>query len=155
MRDYPDIREFQAQKITNSIVDRLVERGLTSESLITLEDIEAACPVTWELFKSIMNTAREYRKYVFRLKDEHHMDYFSYPSADIGMKMLDTIEMALLDNENHYISYFIHDLNFGEDWRPGAVLVDGMDFQLTSDEELWELLMLQLTLSVRPYLKAR
>ena len=39
------------------------------------------------------------------------------------------------------LSYYCYELNFGKDWKPGAITVDGKDFPCRNSEELWNLIM--------------
>lgn len=55
--------------------------------------------------------------------------------------VVDLLEMIMNDLENHWISYFIYDLNFGEKYKKGDVTVDGDEYPLRNVKDLWELLL--------------
>lgn len=55
--------------------------------------------------------------------------------------IVDLLEMIMNDLENHWISYFIYDLNFGEKYKKGDVTVDGDEYPLRNVKDLWELLL--------------
>lgn len=55
--------------------------------------------------------------------------------------VVDLLEMIMNDLENHWISYFIYDLNFGEKYKKGDVTVDGDECPLRNVKDLWELLL--------------
>lgn len=46
------------------------------------------------------------------------------------------------DNDNDWISYWLWELNFGEDYRPGCVVdSDGKDIPLKTIDDLYDLLV--------------
>lgn len=55
--------------------------------------------------------------------------------------VVDLLEMIMNDLENHWISYFIYDLNFGEKYKKGDVTIDGDEHPLRNVKDLWELLL--------------
>ena len=55
--------------------------------------------------------------------------------------VVDLLEMIMNDLENHWISYFIYDLNFGEKYKKGDVTIDGDEYPLRNVKDLWELLL--------------
>jgi hypothetical protein len=55
--------------------------------------------------------------------------------------VVDLLEMIMNDLENHWISYYIYDLNFGEKYKKGDVTIDGDEYPLRNVKDLWELLL--------------
>ena len=55
--------------------------------------------------------------------------------------VVDLLEMIMNDLENHWISYYIYDLNFGEKYKKGDVTIDGDEHPLRNVKDLWELLL--------------
>lgn len=61
-------------------------------------------------------------------------------------KMIDYVIYLLEDNFNDssegWIGYWIYELNYGKEWRPGCVtLKDGTDIKLQSKEDLYNFLI--------------
>lgn len=51
------------------------------------------------------------------------------------------IQLCELPENDYYgtdVDYFIYELNFGKDWKPGMVKENGEDIKLTTPEELWD-----------------
>lgn len=143
--DYPQINKANSARVLNSIIKKLQENGYVSGAPLSIDEVERAVPVHFNLFKSVLDVAREYRLYVYNLHKGYGYDLFSYPSSSAAQHVVDAIQLAMLDNENEYINYYIHDLTFGEKWKPGMVVGhDGEDIELTSDEALWNLLLKEI-----------
>lgn len=76
------------------------------------------------------------------LKD-FNPDFPVYFPADDEMEIrfIKSLERELDDEENHYISYFIYDLECGEKWEEDSLTnPDGTSVPLKTVEDLWNLL---------------
>lgn len=47
---------------------------------------------------------------------------------------------AQFNDEFDWISYWMWELNFGENWKPGTVTENGNDIPLKTIDDLWNLL---------------
>lgn len=99
-------------------------------------------------FSELENFINE-RQRVFRIMDGiddvMHNFHISSP-CDTFVEMIcfsadSVIEHALNDQDNHWLTYFMYDLNFGKDWEPGKVKdSEGNDIPLATIEDLWNVL---------------
>ena len=138
---YPQIGKVNSDRVLRSIIHRLNNMGCTKGNLDRAM-VEASLPVHYQLFISVINIAREYKHYTFNLKKNFGYDLFSYPSASAAQGVVNAIQLAMLDDENQYVNYYIHELDFGDKWKPGMVVdPEGNDVRLTCDEALWHLLV--------------
>lgn len=139
--DYPRIGKVNSERVFKTILKKIKENGYVIEEL-GLAEIEKLIPVHFELFKAALDVAREYKKYIYNLNTNYGYDLFANPSSSAALGVINALQLAMLDEENDYINFYIHDISFGEKWKPGMVVTrDGEDYKLTSDGALWCLLL--------------
>jgi len=88
---------------------------------------------------------REYEEALYKLNQKFNID------ADIQFPTLEDVVVALLEEVMHCpvdyyigsdISYFIYDLNFGEEWEPGMIIdKDGNNIDHSTAEKLYDYLV--------------
>lgn len=63
--------------------------------------------------------------------------------VNIVSSYIDTLSFIMGDysNEDSWINYFCWELDFGRNWEPGCVEIDGKDYPLSNAGELYELLV--------------
>ena len=49
-------------------------------------------------------------------------------------------DLQLCEHGQSWIEYFLWELNFGEEWKPGTVTENGKDIPLKTTDDLWNLL---------------
>lgn len=66
-------------------------------------------------------------------------DSIVYPYSRYEVQMVKVLENVFNDVSG-WISYFIYELDFGRQWKPGTVTEDGKDVPLSTPEELYNML---------------
>ena len=59
---------------------------------------------------------------------------------DVLIEQMVKVLSELTRDKGDWIGYYIWELNFGDDWLEGAVMVDGKDVKLQTPTDLWNLL---------------
>lgn len=106
---------------------------LNREVVVTYKDF-------YTYFKRI-KAIFDFESELIKLNKPTDKDEFTlfYPTMiDDVVNLLETI---MNDLGNHWISYFIYDLNFGKTYKKGDVIIDGDERPLRNVEDLWELLL--------------
>ena len=65
------------------------------------------------------------------------------PSQWIGAYYALLTQMCELEDDILYgndLDYFCYDLNFGQKWEPGMIMIDGEDIPCRNVEELWDMI---------------
>ena len=60
--------------------------------------------------------------------------------GDWDETMIEVLSEIFRDDDD-WIDYFVYELNFGREWKPGVVKVDGTDVRLADTKDLYNLLM--------------
>jgi hypothetical protein len=63
---------------------------------------------------------------------------------EIGDELANNFITLLEDyfqDTSEWIYYWIYELNYGKDYRPGMITIDGGDYRLETEEDLYNLLM--------------
>jgi hypothetical protein len=105
--------------------------------------------MTKEKFVEIINEIQELHKYeedlyVLNRRYKNYEVDFQFPTLeDIVVRLLEEIFQCRIDEHiGSDISYFIYDLNFGQDWEPGMIIdKDGNDIDHSTAEKLYDYLM--------------
>ena len=98
--------------------------------------------LTKEQFVKIISEIRknnEYELHVNNVLGEIFTDGSGFPKNDgLLTELIDLLKFIMNDKED--IEYFIYDLNYGEDWKPGMIMDGDKDIDLSSAEKLYEYL---------------
>ena len=95
-----------------------------------------------EQFKKIMNELKQtwdFNEDYNKLFKSHNVDgYIMLPDAtEQAIALLEII----FHDVNHWISYFVYELNWGKDYKLGDIVIDGEMFDLSTVDNLYDLLM--------------
>lgn len=103
-------------------------------------EIETILGITFNTFERCI----EQIKQCFEFFDSLYalgIDTAELPLDRVYGDLIDLLEAAMGDTRNHWISFFIYDMDFGN--RADAVIVmdNGKEISLSNTRELWELLI--------------
>ena len=73
-------------------------------------------------------------------RDTEFIDACIFTDCTMMSYIVDLLEDEFAD-EGHWISYWIYDLNFGENWSSGIITYCDRDIKLKTKEDLYNLLM--------------
>ena len=94
--------------------------------------------LTKEIFIKSMTTIREYYELIFNIEKFLQTDLF-----ESGLYEISTTYAAVLETlcNNDMVSYFMWDLEWGKNWKPGCVTdEDGNDIKLQTINDLWKVI---------------
>ena len=78
-------------------------------------------------------------KYIWNLYKDYGIDFVNSPVMEIENEITKYLK-AQFDDKFDWISYWMWELNFGENWKPGTVTENGNDVPLKTIDDLWNLL---------------
>ena len=99
--------------------------------------------MTKEYFCEVINRVKlihDYHNELFSLNQKYNNRYrlFNIGDVDSYPTLEDDVIGLLEDKYNtNAIAYFIYDLNFGKEWKPGSFIDNGEDINLSSIENLY------------------
>lgn len=100
-------------------------------------------------FVGMMDEIRKQNDFVDSLNklfDDYGVDchVYSFDSLDVAITAL---HLAVGDaDKNEWISYYCWELDFGRAWEPGYIVdKDGNEFKLQTPEDLYDLLVVEVT----------
>jgi hypothetical protein len=74
------------------------------------------------------------------LSDVTDCDLFVDITGPLFDEIINLLERIFHDEEYAWISYWVFDLNYGENYMPGTVQIDGKDVPLKTIKDLYNLL---------------
>lgn len=98
--------------------------------------------MTKEKFVRVINEIKklhEYEEELYQLNHKYDRDIvLDYPTLeDVAVTLLEEVMHCVSDD----IGYFIYDLDFGAQWKPGDVTdIDGKDIDFSTAEKLYDYL---------------
>ena len=100
--------------------------------------------MTKEKFCEIINKIKivhDYHNELWELNSRYNNKYRLFDIGDVDS--YPTLEDELVDvlvdiYESKDIIYFIYELDFGKDWKPGMVIDNGEDIDLSTVEKLYD-----------------
>ena len=69
------------------------------------------------------------------------IDTMELPFDRVCDDLVDLLETAMSDTRNHWISFFIYNMDFGSRANAVTVMDNGKEISLSNIQELWELLV--------------
>lgn len=93
----------------------------------------------YEEFEKIIVVLKDSFKRVGALSDVTDCDLFVDLTGPLVDQLVDLLAHVFEDDLS-WISYWIFDLNFGENYVPGMVMTNGHNVPLKTIEDLWNLL---------------
>jgi hypothetical protein len=98
--------------------------------------------ITKETFTKYINRIQEFQEAEDKINLAGEILEFSISFAEHEQLIVNILEDVFDDRESNWISYFIYDLSFGNDWHEGCIREkDGTDISLRNAGELYDLLM--------------
>ena len=117
-----------------------VERIKTIPSDASDVEIEASLGITFDTFKRCIKQIKQ----CFEFFDGLYalgIDTMELPFDRVCDDLVDLLETAMSDTRNHWISFFIYNMDFGNRADAVTVMNNGKEISLSNIEELWELLV--------------
>lgn len=97
-----------------------------------------------EVFVEVINGVKDKFDYQVELNDfyrKHGADGYIF-QPDCAEEVLMLLEYIFGDDEDHMISYFCCELDFGRDWKPGDVEdANGREIKMGTPEDLYDFLV--------------
>ena len=116
-----------------------VKRIKTIPSDASDVEIEASLGITFDTFKRCIKQIKE----CFEFFDSLYalgIDTAELPFDRVCDDLVDLLEAAMSDTRNHWISFFIYNMDFGNRADVVIVMDNGKKISLSNIQELWELL---------------
>ena len=95
--------------------------------------------MTKENFAKLINAVKNHSDYIYNLYKDYGIDFVNSPVMEIESEITKYLK-AQFNNEFDWISYWMWELNFGENWKPGTITENGNDIPLKTIDDLWNLL---------------
>lgn len=95
--------------------------------------------MTKENFSELINAVKNHSEYIWNLYKDYGIDFVNSPVMEIENEITKYLK-AQFDDKFDWISYWMWELNFGENWKPGTVTENGNDIPLKTIDDLWNLL---------------
>lgn len=95
--------------------------------------------MTKENFSELINAVKNHSEYIWNLYKDYGIDFENTPVMEIENEITKYLK-AQFDDKYDWISYWMWELNFGENWKPGTVTENGNDIPLKTIDDLWNLL---------------
>ena len=103
-------------------------------------EIETILGITFNTFERYI----EQIKQCFEFFDSLYalgIDTAELPFDRVYSDLIDLLEIEMGDTRNHWISFFIYDMDFGNRADAVTVVDNGKEISLSNTRELWELLI--------------
>lgn len=95
--------------------------------------------MTKENFSELINAVKNHSEYIWNLYKDYGIDFVNSPVMEIENEITKYLK-AQFDDKCDWINYWMWELNFGENWKPGTVTENGNDIPLKTIDDLWNLL---------------
>ena len=116
-------------------------------------EIEASLGITFDIFEGCIERIKQY----FEFSDSLYalgIDTAELPSNRICEDLVHLLETAMCDTRNHWISFFIYNMNFGSRADTVIVMDKGKKISLSNTRELWDLLVHEIGEEMRKEFKS-
>lgn len=103
-------------------------------------EIETILSITFDTFERCIERIKQY----FEFSDSLYalgIDTAELPLDRVCDDLVDLLEAAMGDTRNHWISFFIYNMDFGNRADAVTVMDNGKEISLSSTRELWDLLI--------------
>ena len=103
-------------------------------------EIETILGITFNTFERCIERIKQY----FKFSDSLYalgIDTAELPLDRVYVDLVDLLETAMGDTRNHWISFFIYNMDFGSRADEVTVMDNGKKISLSNTRELWDLLV--------------
>ena len=103
-------------------------------------EIETILGITFNTFERCIERIKQY----FEFSDSLYalgIDIMELPLDKVYVDLVDLLETAMGDTRNHWISFFIYNMDFGSRADAVTVMDKGKKISLSNTRELWDLLV--------------
>ena len=103
-------------------------------------EIETILGITFNTFERCIERIKQY----FEFSDSLYalgIDTAEMPLDRVYVDLVDLLETAMGDTRNHWISFFIYNMDFGSRADEMTVMDKGKKISLSNTRELWDLLV--------------
>ena len=116
-------------------------------------EIETILGITFNTFERCIERIKQY----FEFSDSLYalgIDTAEMPLDRIYVDLVDLLETAMGDTRNHWISFFIYNMDFGNRADEVTVMDSGKKISLSNTHELWDLLIHEIGKEMRKEFKS-
>lgn len=117
-----------------------VERIKAIPSDASDAEIEASLGITFDTFKRCIKRIQQGAEFFDSLY-ALGIDAAGVPSDRICDELINLLEITMSDTRNHWISFFIYNMDFGSRADEVTVMDKGKKISLSNTRELWDLLV--------------
>ena len=134
--------EFKNYAVAASETDffKRVKRIKTISANASDAEIETILSITFDTFERCIKQIKQ----CFEFFDSLYVlgiDTVELPLDRVCDDLVDLLEIAMSDTRNHWISFFIYNMDFGNRADAVTVMDNGKEISLSSTRELWNLLV--------------
>ena len=116
-------------------------------------EIETILGITFNTFERCIERIKQY----FEFSDSLYalgIDTAEMPLDRVYVDLIDLLETAMGDTRNHWISFFIYNMDFGSRADVVIVMDSGKKISLSNTRELWDLLVHEIGEEMRKEFKS-
>ena len=116
-------------------------------------EIETILGITFNTFERCIERIKQY----FEFSDSLYalgIDIAELPLSRVYYDLVDLLETAMGDTRNHWISFFIYNMDFGNRADAVTVMDNGKEISLSNTHELWDLLVHEIGEEMRKEFKS-
>ena len=116
-------------------------------------EIETILGITFNTFERCIERIKQY----FEFSDSLYalgIDTAEMPLDRVYVDLIDLLETAMGDTRNHWISFFIYNMDFGSRADVVIVMDKGKKISLSNTHELWDLLVHEIGEEMRKEFKS-
>ena len=147
--------EFKDYAVAASETDffKRVKRIKTISANASDAEIETILSITFDTFERCIKQIKQ----CFEFFDGLYalgIDTMELPLDRVCDDLVDLLETAMSDTRNHWISFFIYNMDFGNRADAVTVMDKGKKISLSNTRELWELLVHEIGEEMRKEFKS-
>ena len=147
--------EFKDYTVAASETDffKRVKRIKTISANASDAEIETILSITFDTFERCIKQIKQ----CFEFFDGLYalgIDTMELPLDRVCDDLVDLLETAMSDTRNHWISFFIYNMDFGSRADEVTVMDNGKEISLSSTRELWDLLVHEIGEEMRKEFKS-
>ena len=147
--------EFKDYAVAASETDffKRVKRIKTISANASDAEIETILSITFDTFERCIKQIKQ----CFEFFDGLYalgIDTMELPLDRVCDDLVDLLETAMGDTRNHWISFFIYNMDFGNRADAVTVMDNGKEISLSSTRELWNLLVHEIGEEMRKEFKS-